>query len=159
MSGSNPSFANPLVPSIGDYTIFVRSWGVTSTYLPNNSIWLTITFNVATAIVNRTLQCTDPLIYTLAIYNLAMDRLVNYAQDQTGLTYFKDLRGKDQYNLQYAFAPGVPSSTGDQGTSVGLLNPEWMQTLTIQDLQTLRTPWGREYMAFAQSYGNLWGLS
>jgi hypothetical protein len=35
-----------------------------------------------------------------------------------------------------------------------------MQRLTLAQLQNLKTPYGREYLALAQSYGpNVWGLS
>ena len=51
------------------------------------------------------------------------------------------------------FSPGVVSSQADAGTSTALLNPEFMKTLTMQNLQNLRDPWGRQYIAFAQSYG------
>src|ERR1700758_3123178 len=115
MSGSNPGFTNPTTPNQTDYTTFVQSWGVTPTYLPVTSFWLTTTLKVACSIVNRSLRITDPTIYTLAVYNLGMDRLVNWAQDQPGQTYFQTLR-KD-FKLVYAFAPGVVSSTSDQGSA------------------------------------------
>lgn len=162
MSGSNPGFTNPGCPNITDYTTFVQGWGVTPTYLPTSSsspnFWLTTTLSIAQQVVNLSLTFTNPIIYTLAVYNLGMDRLVNYAQDQAGMTYFSDLR--ERFKLTYAFAPGVVASTGDTGTSASYLNPEWMRTATIMDLENLKTPWGRQYIAFAQSYGpTVWGLS
>lgn len=158
MSGSNPGFTNPSQPNATDYLTFVQGWGVTPTYLPTTSFWLSTTLSIAQEVVNMSLNCTNPIIYTLAVYNLAMDRLVNYAQDQAGMTYFSDLR--ERFKLTYAFAPGVVASTGDTGTSASYLNPEWMRSATIMDLENLKTPWGRQYMAFAQSYGStIWGLS
>lgn len=157
MSGSNPGFTNPTTPNLTDYTTFVQSWGATPTYLPTSSFWLTTTFKIACMTVNRSLDY-DPVAYTLAVYNLGMDRLVNYAQDQPGQDYFKKLR--NDFKLTYAFAPGVLSATGDQGSSSSYLNPEWMSTITIMDIELMKTPWGRSYLGFAQSYGStIWGLS
>jgi hypothetical protein len=42
---------------------------------------------------------------------------------------------------------------------VGLLNPEAMKTFTLANLQNLKTPWGREYLAIAQRAGTTWGLT
>lgn len=59
-----------------------------------------------------------------------------------------------------AFAPGMVASTSDLSTSVGLLNPDFMRGLTLENLQLLKTPWGKAYLSLAQSYGsNLWGMT
>lgn len=110
---------------------------------------------VACATVNEYLLVSCEM-YLLAVYNLGADRLMNYAQDQRGQTYFKDIRR----NLKLgAFTPGVVTSASDQGTSTALLDIEAAKTFTIADLQTLKTPWGRTYMGIAQDVGTLWGLS
>lgn len=114
------------------------------------------TLDIAREMVNETLQ-VSPNIYTLAVYNLATDRLINYANDVPGQTFFQDLR--KQFRLTDV-SVGVPSQASDQGTAVGILNPEQLKLLTIQDLQTMKTPYGRVYMGFAQAYGQtIWGLS
>jgi hypothetical protein len=114
---------------------------------------------IALEIVNEVLACASPRIYTLAVYNLATDRLINFAPDVPGQTFFQDLRGPKKLNLT-SVSVGVPSQASDQGTATGILNPEQMKTFTLQDLQTLKTPWGRAYMGFASAYGpSLWGLS
>lgn len=118
---------------------------------------LTTTLTIATDIVNSALEQGSNDIYILAVYNLATDRLVNYAQDTSPAAYFSTLRSN--YKLS-AFAPGVVSSSSDNGSATALLNAESMKNFTLQDLQTLKTPWGRQYMAFAQMYGpTLWGLT
>jgi hypothetical protein len=71
-------------------------------------------------------------------------------------TYF--YRARSTYGIN-RFAPGVVTSTGDQGTNVGLLNPKFMQNLTLADLQYMKTPWGRAYLSISQKFGSLWGLS
>lgn len=131
--------------------------GVPTSALPDNSLVLVYAYDVAIAIVNDSLECVPP-IYKLAVYNLGGDNLVNWAPDQPGSTYWADLRGKEGYNIG-AFAPGVVQATSDESTSTSLLNPEFMKTFTLANLQNLKTPWGRQYLAFAQSYGTLWGLT
>jgi hypothetical protein len=110
---------------------------------------------IALEIVNEMLTCS-PTMYTLAVYNLAADRLINFAPDVPNQTYFLDLRKGLRIN---EISVGVPSAASDQGTATGILNPEFMKTMTLADLQTLRTPFGRTYMGIALSIGTLWGLS
>lgn len=118
-----------------------------------------VSLSIAQEIVNDVLAQVSPTIYTLAVYNLAADRLINYAQDVPGQTFFRDLRGPDKFDVN-RLSVGVPSQVSDQGTAVGILNPEQMRLFTLQDLSTLRTPFGRQYMAFAQMVGRtLYGLS
>lgn len=120
------------------------------------SQWLFTTYAVALDTVNDLLCIGSSQLYVLGVYNLGADRLINYAQDVPDQTYFFDQR-KD-----YAiFRPsaGLPSSANDGGTAVGILNPEWMKTMTLQDLQTMKTPFGRRYMEIAQNFGVIWGMS
>lgn len=119
--------------------------------------FVTMTLDIAQEIVNGTLACVSSSIYTLAVYNLAADRLVNFGSDVPNQTYFEDLRA--QFRI-LDVSVGVPSSANDSGVGVGILNPEQMRMFTLQDLQTLKTPMGRQYMSFAQAYGTtIWGLS
>jgi|ERR1700747_852875 len=71
-------------------------------------------------------------------------------------TYFATLRR--QFNLA-GFVPGVISASNDESTGQSILNPEFMKGLTLGNLQNLKTPYGRQYLAFAQDYGQIWGVS
>lgn len=125
--------------------------------LPADSPSIAAAYQIALATVNQALQCAVPMIYALAVYNLGADNLVNWCTDQPGQCYFKGLR-KDFKILD--FVPGVVSATSDEGSSASLEVPEAFKTLTIGDLQNLKTPWGRQYLAIAQKYGpTIWGLS
>jgi hypothetical protein len=119
-----------------------------------------MSLSVALEIVNAILALGSCQMYTLAVYNLAADRLINYAVDATILpdqTYFFDERKKLRIN---EVSVGVPSAASDQGTATGILNPEFMKTMTLRDLQTLKTPWGRDYMSIALDWGaDTWGLT
>lgn len=152
-------FSDPTTPNQPDYLLFLRNGvGIASGVLPDVSDAITTSFSVALETVDDTfLNAATPTLYTLAVYNLAADRLINYALDQPGQTYFQDLRKQFRLN---DVSVGVPSSANDQGTAVGILNPEFLKTLTMQDLETLRTPYGRQYMSFALKYGpSLWGVT
>jgi len=129
-------------------------------YAPNENttyaLAIQMSFQVALETVNTAIAQASCQIYALAVYNLAADRLLNYANDLPGQSYFTNLR-KD-WNLT-APVVGVASSGSDAGTSSSWLNPKQLETLTLSDLQTLKTPYGRQYLGFAQAYGTLWGLT
>lgn len=70
--------------------------------------------------------------------------------------YFQTLRR--QFGIT-SFAPGVIASSNDESTGESLLNPDFMRGLTLGNLQNLKTPYGRQYLAFAQDFGEMWGLT
>jgi hypothetical protein len=152
-------------PTIAGFTDFIYGvMGIDPLVLPSNSPVIAMAFSVATAIVNPALAVVASTVnvapqidlYSLAVYNLAADNLINYAQDQPGRTYFSDLRASLKINN---FAAGVVASASDSGTSDSLATPDSLKNLTLSNLQNLKTPWGRQYLAFAQSFGSLWGVS
>lgn len=144
-------------PTQAGYLTFIRDqMGITIAQLPDDSAWVAGTFNVSVAIVSIDLCAIDPLIYTLSVYNLAGDRLLNYAPDQSGQTFFATAR-KD-YKLN-SFVAGVIQSAGDEATNESMLVPDFFKNITLMDLQNLKTPYGRTYLEFAQSLGTLWGTS
>jgi hypothetical protein len=148
---------NPVVPQIvtDNTTDIVTDWqdsAITSTGGVN---WFILTLGLALETVNHQLR-VSPATYTWAVYNLGADRLINFAQDVPKQSFFKKLR--EDLKI-YSPALGVPTAASDQGTSVGLLNPDQLRGLTLADLQTLKTPQGRVYLGIAQSVGSVWGLS
>lgn len=144
-------------PNQTDFTTFLYGTvGIPTAALPSTSSVIPMALQISLDIVNQALTGV-PDLYTLAVYNLGADNVIRFASDQPGQTYFATMRQTLGVN---AFAPGLTSSTGDEGTSESLLNPEFMSKLTLMDLQNLKTPWGRQYLAFAQMYGpSVWGLS
>ena len=135
--------------------------------LPTTSPSILMALAISQSIVNPALKVvgpscsnslgyTGPSIYDLAVYNLAGDNLINFAQDQPGQVFFQEARASYGIN---SFVAGVIASTADATDSESLATPEAMKTLTLQNLQNLKTPWGRQYLYFAQAYGSLWGLS
>ena len=144
-------------PTLAGFTSFIAgNMGISATVLPPTSEWIGWAFTYAQNIVNPSIALASSLLYALAIYNLAGDFLVNYAPDGTGQNFFTNLR--QQYKLN-SFVPGVVQSTSDNGTSTSLQVSEALAGLTLADLQLTKTPWGRAYLAIAQKYGDLWGIT
>lgn len=149
-------------PTVTGFISFIQNvMQIKATYLPTNAPVIQEAFDVAMAVVNQFLALvpvgtSGQSIYSLAVYNLAGDNLINFAPDQEGFTYFKELRESFGIN---SFRAGVIQTGGDEGTQAAIIPPEWTQMLTMADLQYIKTPYGRQYMAFAQRFGTLWGMS
>lgn len=140
---------------------------IPATLLPDNSPYITMAYDVALELVNDAIAAASPTIYDLAVYNLAGDNLLNYAQDAEGapvvtgseppVAYFANVR--KQFNLT-GFVPGVVQSAGDESSNASYVVQEAARNFTLGNLQNLKTPYGRQYLAFAQAYGSsVWGLS
>jgi hypothetical protein len=130
--------------------------GVPITAIADTSPYLVLSFDMASEIVNLYLDCASPLLYTQAVYNLAGDILCNNAQDVPPSTFWTDLRKGLGLN---SFTPGFINAANDEDTSAALLVPLNLQNLTLADLNSLKTPWGRMYLSIAQSVGSMWGLT
>lgn len=155
-------------PTQAGFNAWVYSaMGITTAQLPSDSPYLTYAFDVAMDIVNQTLQAASGSIYTLAVYNLGGSNLINFAQDPPGspnvpgssppAPFFANLRQK--WGI-LSFTAGVVQASSDETTSQTLLVQEALKNITLADLQYLKDPWGRQYLAFAQKYGPaVWGLS
>jgi hypothetical protein len=154
--------------TLSGYQSFITNYlQIPTSALPLSSPSILMTLAIAEEVVNpalmvvsspceSTLGYTGDNVYELAVYNLAADYLINFAPDQPGQTYFADLREKWKI---FNFVPGVISASSDETTSESILNPEFMKGFTMSDLQRAKTPYGRQYLMFAQQYGQLWGLS
>lgn len=147
---------------------FVRNdMGITAQQLPDGSAWFTYAFCVAEQIVNRTIQQASPLLYQVAVYNLAGSNLLNYAQDPSGaptvpgseppMKFFAYTRS--QYNM-LGFVSGVIQAAADETTSESMVVPESFKNWTMANLQQAKDPYGRAYLAIAGDYGDApWGLA
>lgn len=145
MSGYGP-------PTLAGFQAFLTGVvGIDPLYLPPNSPVIGYAFHVAKTIVNHALWVAGT--YTLAVYNLGASQVINFAPDQPGRTYFDGLRTKLKIS---DWTAGVVSSTSDQGTGTSLLNPDFMKNLTLANLQQIKDPYGRQYLAFAQDAGTVW---
>jgi hypothetical protein len=150
-------------PTLQGYIDWIRNiMDIDDTIIEDDNPYIEMSYDIAIEIVNRYLFCASPGIYTICVYNLAGDYLVNIAQDDTSTplgtnpTYWADLRNSLNLN---SFVPGLVNAANDEDTSAATMVPFSLQNLTIADLQTLKTPWGRVYMGLAQSVGSMWGIS
>ncbi len=160
-------------PTLAGFVLFITDvMRIPPSALPRTSPFIAYAFANALAIVNPALQCVaipqqdaagvtlNPggwTIYALAVYNLAADNLINYAPDQQGFEYFEKLREKLNIN---GFVSGVVQSSGDEGSNVSLVVQEAAKMFTLANLQQLKTPYGRTYLALAQSAGpTTWGIT
>ena len=153
-------------PTQSGFLSFVRnSMGISSTVLPDNSDAISTAFQVAIEIANILVNVVSPVIYTLMVYNLAGSNIINFAQDVGGPpppVYKDDLPFFAYWRKFYgctSFVGGTISSTSDDSTSESLNVPENLTKLTVADLQYLHDPWGRQYMSFAEKFGQVWALS
>ncbi len=163
-------------PSLAGFLAFVRGqMRITTDVLPDGSPVIGLALAVSLAIVNTAFKavgsCAPALpgvpavsIYTLMVYNLAGSNLINYAQDLpdappvegSKLPFFQNLREKFDTN---GFVSGVIQSSSDNGTGNSMVVQEAAKNFTLADLQYLKDPWGRQYLAFAQRFGTLWGIT
>lgn len=107
----------------------------------------------AQSLLGTPIVVTSPTTFTYAIANNPG------AFTQGGMAseiYFQALR--KSWNIS-GFVPGVISASSDESTSESLVVPEAFKNLMLSDLQNLKTPYGRQYLEFAQMTGTLWGVS
>jgi hypothetical protein len=159
MSGWGPggNYANLGKPTLAGFIAWMQDVvQVPTSALPSNSPVIPIAYGVALDLCLTGIQAISQDIYTLCVYNLAMDNLINYAPDQTGQTYFQDLR--KQFGINN-FVAGVVQSTSDESTSTSYAVSEDLKNLSLADLMYLKTPYGRLYMSYAMRLGPLWGMS
>lgn len=144
-------------PTLSGFLTFIRNvMGISASVLPDNSPWIEFSFTLASEIVLPELNDISPILYTQAVYNLSGSTLLYNAQDTSPSTYFADLR---EANHIVEFVAGVVQSSGDQGTNSAWMIPDAFKGFLMSNLQQLRDPYGRAYLAIVQSYGPVWGIS
>jgi hypothetical protein len=165
-------------PNLAGFQWFLQNVAAIDTVnLPPTAPVVSFAFNVALGIVNPRLrtvwipnQQNSPYTrsqFDLAVYNLATDNVINWAVDPPGAKtsplpdgssapFFEKLRYR--WGIGNAHF-GVVASVSDVSTSTSIEVIEAAKTFTLGNLQNLKTPYGRQYLAIAQSYGTLWGLT
>lgn len=144
-------------PSLTGFQLFITNiMGINSTVLPSDSHVIAWCYEQALSTVSLLLLYGGCNIYSQAVYNLAGDFLINSAHDQPDQTFFTDLRSAFNIN---SFIAGVIETASDNSTSMNETIPQQFNNFTIADLQNLKTPYGRQYLAIAQKAGGLWGVS
>lgn len=149
------AFINPSQPNLTDFYTFVTNQGVPSSDLPSTSEYLAWALNYAIEVALPGPQIGAGLAgyagsYVMATYNLGLHQLLKVAQDVSG-NFFATVR--QTYGLTSPKV-GVVMASEDQGTSQTLVVPEFFSRLTLSDLDLMKTPYGREYLGYAQMYGS-----
>jgi len=154
MSGS---WSNPNSPNLADFTAFLYgNVGIPTATLPEGSVWPGYAFDQAMALV-AFFPTVASIQYVLAVYNCGAHLLIMITPDQAGQTYFTTAR--DSMNMLRPVS-GILSGSSDVSTSQSFTVGDGMSNMTIGDLNFYTTPWGRQYLAYAQDAGpGLWGLS
>ena len=155
------AWSDPTTPNLTDFTSFVYdSMGVPIAALPVNSPFIGYAFSRAIAEV-ASYPVLAPIEYVLAVYNCAGHVLLKIAPNPAGQSYFADVRGTGPlgYGLNSPQL-GMVAATSDSGTSNTFATPDSFKSMTLSALDYMRTPWGRDYLAYVQDYGpTIWGLS
>lgn len=149
-------FTQPKPNSVDFISMLRTEVGLTAVDIPDDSVYITRALAWSVHWVVQVLAQVDISIYLRAVYCLAADRLINYGIDTAGNCTFATLR--KNFSI-YSFQPGVISSSSDESSSQSFQVSEAFNTLSIPDLQNLKTPWGREYLSYAQQAAPIWGLS
>ena len=150
-------FLLPNSPNIVDFLSFLNeSVQIPSAALPATSVWPGYAFNQAMLLV---LPAPLGILYTLAVYNCATHLLFMMTPDLPGQNYFTNARSNSGYGIIQP-STGIIVSSFDQGTGASMTAPKWAAQMTVSQLGFFRTPWGREYLSWQQSYGpTIVGLS
>lgn len=143
------AFVDPTVPNLADFTTFVEDQGVPADDLPSDSSYVQWAFNYAVAAVMQE-SFIPPTVYVIAVYNYGMHYLLHIAVDQTGQTFFTDAR--ESYGL-LSFKGGAVVSASDQGTSGTVSGSRALSNLSLAAMDMLKTPWGQQYLFYAQQFG------
>lgn len=155
----------PGPPTLAGFTAFVQNvMGISTTILPADSAVINMAFCVALQIVNRAICSASPLIYELCVYNLAGSNVLNFAQDLPDAAVYKNKLPFFAYTRKFynmlGFTSGIIQAAADESTSESLVVQDAAKDFTLANLQQLKDPYGRQYLAFAQSYGpSVWGLT
>jgi len=144
-------------PNVTDlYTFLQTIVQVPSSAFSSNSPYLPWALSYAEEKTLLVLYAIGQDYYCFAVYLLATSFLINWCPDQSGQQFFANLRS--QWNLT-GFVGGTVQSSADQATSESLLSPEFLKSLTPMQLQALRDPYGRQWLAMQADYSNAWGIS
>lgn len=154
-------------PTLAGFVAWLRGYaGITTAILPDNSPYIGWAYTLALDWTNQDLCIVGtmvqgyPTVYALAVYNLGGHILITQCPDQPNaapidgskppLPYFAFAR--QQWGIN-SFVSGVIQSTNDNGTGNSMVVPDAFKGLTIANLDQLKSPYGRQYLAFAQSMG------
>ncbi|EBH0378272.1 hypothetical protein FJ773_19630 [Salmonella enterica] len=141
------------MPELAGFILFIRNtMGVNADALADDDPAVSLSWSMSLDWVNRQIACISPVLYSQVVYNLAASFLLNFGPEVA----FGPVREKLGINN---FTAGVISASSDESTSQTRVVSDALKNLSLADLQQLKDPYGRWYLAIAQQYGDLWGLT
>lgn len=141
------------MPDLAGFILFIRTtMGINAEALPDDDPSINTAFTLSLDWVNQQIACISPALYMQAVYNLSASFLINFGPEAV----FGEIRESLGLNN---FTAGVISASSDESTSQTRVVSDALKNLSLADLQQLKDPYGRWYLAIAQQYGDLWGLS
>lgn len=144
-------------PTLVGFTAYCRNVaGITSTVMPDNDPGFQIALDVGLAWIPCILNQISPALYTYTVYQWGVSWLLQWQNDQSGQTFFREMRSLYGVNN---LVPGVISSTSDESTSTSLTVGAGLSNLDLVSLQEIKNPYGRAAIATLMSLGPVWGLS
>ena len=145
------------IPTEAGFVLFCRDVaGITTTVMPDGDPGFDYAYAFALQWIPQTLNCVSGIMYTAAIYNWGVSLLVEFQQDQSGQTFFDNLRTKFGVSN---FLAGVIQSTSDESTSDTLEIGTALSNMNLEDLQRVKDPFGRRALSILSALGPYWGLS
>ncbi|MHB1659893.1 MAG: hypothetical protein ACYCRF_11420 [Acidithiobacillus sp.] len=144
------AWVNPTTPNLADFTTYCTNEGIVASYTASGSEYFQWAFDWA---LYDALTCAQmpASLYVHAVYNMGADRFIRIAQDGGQGTFYQTQRAAFHV---LDFRPGVVMASGDGPTSQTLVVPEWYREIPMMAQEMLKTPWGRQYIAYAQMYGD-----
>lgn len=144
-------------PTEAGFVTFCRNVaGINTTVMPNNDPGFDYAYAFALEWIPQQLNGVSGVLYTAAVYNWGVSLIIEFQQDQSGQTFFADLRQEFGTNN---FVPGVISSTADGSTSDSLTIGTALSNMNIVDLARATDPFGRRALAIMSALGPMWGLT
>lgn len=147
-------FVSPTSPNLADFQTFLAGTvQIPATALPSSSPWPGYALTQAQALV-LVFPGVPGILYTLAVYNCATHLLFVITPDVSGQNYFANARSNSSTGFALVMpSTGLVQNVSDQGTSTSNIPPVWGGGLTVGQLGFMKTPWGRAYLEWQQSYG------
>ena len=144
-------------PTLAGFVTFCRNVaGITTTVMPDDDPGFDLAFSIAQEWIPLVLNCISPTIFTNATYCWGVSVLLQFQQDQSGQNFFDTMRSRYGSNN---LVPGVISSTADESTSTSLTVGRALSDLSLEDLQRVKDPFGRQAISYLMELGPQWGLS
>jgi hypothetical protein len=152
------AYVNPTQPNLTDFLTFLAiDVQIPAAALPGTSPYPGYALKRAQRLVLQ--GGGDPEMYVNAVYCCATHLILATTPDQVGQTYFAQQQSRAGYGTIVP-STGLVVASSDVSTSSTLAEPVWASRLTVGQLDFFKTPWGRVYLSYNQSYGpSIWGLT